>query len=136
MIMINQYFRSNMEDEFQGVTGSSFEDRTTLYFREAEPGDTLIIETLNSTYRFTLIDPANGRGLLTGGAIGDQIRVAILTGSLEDSCRSLAVDSDRLRAGARALFYLEVGSGVKSLIISKVIGLSRVSDQGARRLIA
>lgn len=113
------------------------EDETSeLFFRETDPGDTIIIETLNSRYTFSIVDPAKGQGMLSGGTLVDRPVVAFLTGSLDESRDGLAVDSDRIKIGARVLFYFDTGSGTKSLILSKVIRLTLIKDNSGRRLIA
>lgn len=114
-----------------------FEDHITeLNFREMESGQTIQIETLNSRYLFLLIDPANGKGLLSGGSLGDEHYLAFLTGVLGDDRDRLAIDSRRLKTRAHALFYLETRQGTKSLMLSKIVRLSLVIDEIQQGFIA
>ncbi len=114
-----------------------FEDHITeLNFREMEPGQTIQIETINSRYLFLLIDPANGKGLLSGGSLGDERYLAFLTGVLGDEREGFAIDSRRLRTRARALFYMETRQGTKSLMLSKIVRLSVVIDETQQEFIA
>ncbi|MEW6208938.1 MAG: hypothetical protein AB1631_11270 [Acidobacteriota bacterium] len=113
-----------MESVIENSGDYIFEDHITeLNFREMEAGQTIGIETLNSSYRFLLIDPANGKGLLSGGSLGEGRHLAFLTGSIGDKRDPLGIDSRRLRTGARALFYLETNQGTKSLTLSKIVRL-------------
>jgi hypothetical protein len=101
-----------------------------------EPGQTIEIETLNSRYRFLLIDPANGKGLLSGGSLGDERYLAFLTGVLGDGVDTLSIDAQRLKCGTHALFYLETAQGTKSLILSKIVRLSLIFDETQQGFIA
>jgi hypothetical protein len=116
-----------MESAMETSGNYIFEDRITeLNFREIETGQTIEIETLNSSYRFSLIDPASGKGLLSGGAVGEGRHTAFLTGAIGDDRD--AIDSRRLSTGERALFYLETRQGTKSLRLSKIVRLSLIEE--------
>lgn len=126
-----------MESMIEHSSDYIFEDQIIeLNFREMESGQNILIETLNSRYRFLLIDPANGKGLLSGGSLGNERCLAFLTGVLGDERDGLAIDSQRLKISAHALFYLETAQGTKSLILSKIVCLSLIFDETQQGFIA
>jgi hypothetical protein len=82
--------------------------------------DKVVIRTRNSTYRFLVADPAKRFGFLTGGALGNSTRNAVLI-------ESVAVEEDAklercsaLRTGARILFYLSSPRGAERMATSVV----------------
>ena len=95
--------------------------------------DQIVIRTQNSEYRFSVIDPEERRGILSGGSLGNQQRDAVLVGTLVGTT-SFASDPSSLKTGSRALFYLTARNGVERLITSDIVGLTRneLSD-GERR---
>ncbi len=126
-----------MQSAIENSSDYIFEDQIIeLNFREMEAGQTIQIETLNSTYRFLLIDPANGKGLLSGGSLGQEYYLAFLTGVLGDDREGFAIDSRRLKTGSHALFYLETRQGTKSLMLSKIVRLSLILDEIQQEFIA
>ena len=85
--------------------------------------DKVVIRTRNSEYRFSVIDPVNHKGLLSGGALGEEPREAFL---IESRCKGESGDFRGLKSGARALFYLSSGSKVERVTTSEISGLKLV----------
>ena len=88
--------------------------------------DKVLIRTRNSEYRFSVIDPVNHKGLLSGGALGEEPREAFL---IESRCKGESGGSHDfrgLRSGGRALFYLSSGSKVERVTTSEIYGLTLV----------
>jgi len=101
-----------------------------IAFKEISPSDQIVIRTQNSEYRFSVLDPGERRGTLSGGSLGNQRREAVLAGMLSDGGNSFASDTSGLKTGSRALFYLSAKNGVERLITSIVTGLRRTESQG------
>jgi hypothetical protein len=91
------------------------------------PSDQILIRTQNSEYRFSIVDPVERRGTLSGGFLGDQSRDAVLVGTLSDNDNSTSLDnvSNGLKTGRRALFYLTAKNGIERLITSIITGITR-----------
>lgn len=88
----------------------------SIDFDGLNPKDKLVIRTRNSTYRFLVTDPAKRQGVLTGGAIGNHARSAVLIESFTDDHR--IESSHGLKTGARSLFYLSSARGVERMATS------------------
>ncbi len=92
-----------------------------------KPSDQILIRTQNSEYRFSIVDPVERKGTLSGGFLGDQSRDAVLVGTLSDNDNSNSLDnvSNGLKTGRRALFYLSAKNGIERLITSIITGITR-----------
>ena len=88
------------------------------------PNDQILIRTQNSEYRFSILDPKERRGTLSGGTLGARAREAVLVGTLSENNNSVD-DSRGLKTGRRALFYLAARNGVERLITSIITGITR-----------
>lgn len=104
-----------------------------ITFKDISPSDCIAIRTQNSEYRFSVVDPTERRGILTGGSLGDQRRSAVLVGALSDGANSFASDGSGLKTGSRALFYITAKNGVERLITSIITSLNRVESHGEHR---
>jgi hypothetical protein len=104
-----------------------------ISLRDISPSDRIMIRTQNSEYRFSVLDPEERRGILTGGSLGDHHRNAILVGTLPDGANNFANDGSRLKTGARALFYLTAKNGVERLITSIITSLKRTESSAEQR---
>ena len=99
-----------------------------ITMKEIGPSDQILIRTQNSEYRFSIVDPLERRGTLSGGFLGDQSRDAVLVGTLSEnnsSTDSLDNVSNGLKTGRRALFYLTAKNGIERLITSIITGITR-----------
>lgn len=96
--------------------------------------DQLMIQTKNSRYKFSVMNPGERRGLLSGGSLGDQAREAVLIGALPAEGQNALTESEGLKPGARALFFLTARNGIERLITSVITRLSYNSaDKDTRR---
>jgi len=99
-----------------------------IAFKEISPSDQIMIRTQNSEYRFSVINPEERRGSLTGGSLGNQQREAVLAGVLSGGTNNFASDVSGLKTGSRAIFYLTAQNGVERLITSIITGLRRTES--------
>ncbi|HEU4386423.1 MAG TPA: hypothetical protein VFV34_01410 [Blastocatellia bacterium] len=76
-------------------------------------GSTLIIQTLHSTYTFSVTDEVAKRGLLSGGVFAPSGVEA----------RLLNADFSKLRVGSQAMFLIETNRGVKRVTTSRITQL-------------
>ena len=44
----------------------------TITFDDIRMNDKVVISTMNSEYRFAVIDPSSHKGMLSGGSLGDR----------------------------------------------------------------
>ena len=88
--------------------------------------DKVLIKTRNSEYRFAVIDPISHKGMLSGGALGDEPRVAYLIESRIKGEDGASREFPGLRTGARALFYLSSGLAIARVRTSEISGLTLV----------
>ncbi|HVG19093.1 MAG TPA: hypothetical protein VNI02_08560 [Blastocatellia bacterium] len=104
-----------------------------IIFKDISPSDRIMIRTQNSEYRFSVLDPDERRGILTGGSLGNQQRNAVLVGTLSGGGNSFASDASKLKTGSRALFYLTAKNGVERLITSIITNLKRSHSRNEQR---
>lgn len=115
----------------------SFEHGFAITFDEIGRDDKILIKTRNSEYRFSVTDPVNHRGLLSGGTIGDQPREAVLIESLDRGETGRIGDFGGLKTGARALFYIASSQNrVERVTTSEISSLSVVKGADRRSLIS
>lgn len=88
--------------------------------------DKVVIKTRNSEYRFAIIDPPSHRGMLSGGAIGEEPREAFLIESRSKDEAGASREFRGLKTGARALFYLSSGRALERMTTSEIAGLTIV----------
>ena len=101
--------------EWTGFPGHS---QMRIDFDDLKPKDKVVIRTLNSTYRFLITDPARRQGVLTGGAIGNNTREAVLIESFAGEDDKRFESSHEVRTGARVLFYLASARGAERMATS------------------
>ena len=100
-----------------------------ISYESLNVNDEIMIQTANSQYRFSVVDPAHYRGRLTGGSLGHQSYDVTFAGSvLEEMGRDLS-EVSKLRTNTRALFYLESPTGLKRMVTSRITGLSVLKSQ-------
>jgi hypothetical protein len=93
-------------------------------FEEFEASDKVIIRTKNSLYRFSIDNPAQRQGVLTGGRLGDNPRQAMLIESLVECEGRIWNDVLGLKVGGRALFYLQSPAGLERVVTSEITSLT------------
>ena len=101
---------------------------TNIEFEELKTSEEIIIETRNSTYRFSVSDAAERRGYLSGGSVGKEPVKAILIGVIMNCGDSCVNDYGCLKTNGRAFFYLETSNGTKHLVTSKITGLIHIKN--------
>ncbi|MEW6130720.1 MAG: hypothetical protein AB1757_27060 [Acidobacteriota bacterium] len=99
-----------------------------IEFEDLRTSEELIIETQNSSYRFSIIDVHQRRGFLSGGSLGDKKTKAILMGAICKKGDAYVTDPWGLKTDARAFFYLETESGMKHLVTSLITRLTHVRN--------
>jgi hypothetical protein len=83
----------------------------------------IMIQTANSIYSFSVTDPVERRGILSGGVLeGLEVKAALAGSVVHGEGNSYSFLSG-LKTGTRALFYIEFGSGVKRLCTSAITDL-------------
>ena len=90
--------------------------------------DTVLIQTANSIYRFTLSDPAQRRGRLSGGVLGEQDVNAIFLGGIAARTSQLN-NAASLSLGNRALFVIEQETGVRRMVTSSITRLAHAKGE-------
>jgi hypothetical protein len=109
---------------------------STITFEDINAEDKLLIKTRNSEYRFSVIDPENHKGLLSGGTLGNEPLEAFLIESRSKGEDGALRDFRGLKTGARALFYLSSGRSIERVITSKISGLTLVKAADRTSLIS
>ncbi len=103
-------------------------------FNDLRASDSLLIETRNSTYSFSIVDPKSRTGVLSGGALSDQAEDATLIGIRVEGGEA-DNDTSRLTTDSRALFYLHVGGCFRSLTTSVITSLIHIRGADSERRI-
>jgi len=109
---------------------------SAITFADVEVNDKVLIRTRNSEYRFEIADPVNGKGLLSGGTVGEKPREAILIESLIKSDSGRLRDFRGLKTGARALFYLSSNHRIERVKTSNISSLILVKAADRTSLIS
>jgi len=94
----------------------------SIEFDKLSCADTISVQTLKSSYQFSLLDPSNRKGLLSGGSLGDEGIEAFLSGMVSDDSREF--ETTELKTGARAVFFVESKKIVRRLITSVITDLA------------
>lgn len=97
-----------------------------ITFDDIKADDKVVIKTRNSEYRFSVIDPLNHKGMLSGGTLGEEPREAFLIESRSKGEDGALRDFRGLKTGARALFYLSSGRAIERVTTSKISRLTLV----------
>jgi len=119
--MMMHDFSSECEDQQDAVNDSG-----RLSLDNMVKADRLVIKTNNSVYRFVVADPAMRQGTLSGGALRDTPRSAILIGSIMEGADGRKSEIPGLKVGARAIFYMVSSTGMERLITSVVINITLI----------
>lgn len=109
---------------------------SAIAFDDIKANDKVLIRTRNSEYRFSVIDPVNHKGMLTGGTLGDEPREAFLIESISKAENGALRDFDGLQTGARALFYLSSGPKIERVTTSRISGLTLVKAEDQTSVIS
>jgi hypothetical protein len=118
------------ESERPKAAAASIEE---IAFDDVEASDRILIQTENTEYRFSVVDPENRRGVLSGGSFGDGSKDATLVGVLIGGRAGHSSDTSRLKVDARALFYINGGAGLKRMTTSAITSLVHIRGDRAGR---
>ena len=105
--------------------GSSIKNDKVIVIGDIGPGDSIWVQTQRSNYLFSLVEPTWRRGTLTGGLLGEQVLEAVLAG--ETSEDKTHFDSSELKAGSRALFFLETKGDLHRLLTSVITNVAHIA---------
>jgi len=88
--------------------------------------DYLILETENSVYRLTMLEPARRFGLLSGGILGGSGVKAMLVATIPIDHPELVSQIATVRTQSRAIFALESAKYTERLVTSVITKLTQV----------
>jgi hypothetical protein len=97
--------------------------------------DSLLIQTSNSVYNFSVTDPVNRMGILSVGVDANGREVTLVGMRFKDD-RGVRSDPSRLATNSCALFYVSVGNSVKSIITSTITGLTHIRSRSSRNTLS
>jgi len=109
---------------------------SVITFDDIDCNDKVLIRTLNSEYRFSVTDPTNHKGMLSGGSLGEEPREAFLIECLGKDEKGIVKDFRGLKTGDRALFYLSSGRRIERVTTSKISSLTVVKATDRTSLIS
>ena len=108
-----------------GTTDRSNTESKVMPLGDLRQTDSISVYTESSNYRFSILDPINRRGMLTGGALGDELREAILIGAMsEDDGR---YNRGELKTGSRAVFLVTTNNCLNRMITSVVTDIAHIN---------
>jgi hypothetical protein len=88
--------------------------------------DYLIMQTENSIYRLTMLEPATRRGLLSGGKLDRRGIQVTLVATTPVSAQSGGSQVMTIKKNSRALFAIDAEEGVEHFITSVIMKLTQV----------
>jgi hypothetical protein len=104
-----------------------------IALNEVNATDRILIQTQNSEYRFSVIDPDSRRGKLSGGSLGNELRDATLAAVLMGGRDNARTDTSSLKINSCALFYINVGEKLKRLTTSTITNLILIRGDTPQR---
>ena len=108
----------------EGSTNSNNTESKAMSFGDLGQADSISVRTARSNYSFSILDPIHRMGMLTGGALGDQAREAILIGAI--SAEDASYDTTELKTGWRAVFFVTTNNNLNHMITSVVTDIVHV----------
>ncbi|HXU39584.1 MAG TPA: hypothetical protein VN937_24735 [Blastocatellia bacterium] len=93
-------------------------EMTHLDLNSLRASEVISIYTANSVYQFSVTDPAQCAGWLSGGSLGDDPLLATLICSLTTRHRS--ADWLTLQPGAKAVFFCASTQGIRRLVTTRI----------------
>lgn len=97
-------------------------------------GDAILIDTENSNYSFSILSPAEHRGILAGGSIGTCVVDAVLVAEPVGRDGRVGTRCSKLRTGSRIVCLIASGKSFTHLITSRVTRLARVRTSQPAKL--
>jgi hypothetical protein len=114
------------ENKMECIKSLEFEEQEKeIAFDDLEATDSILIQTQNSTYHFSVVDPSQRLGMLSGGPVADHLYDAILAASLTEDDDGFTSYPAGVRTELRALFYIRIENQWNYLITSVITGLFR-----------
>lgn len=107
-----------------GSPDSNDKDNKVMAFGGLRQADSISVKTERSDYRFSILDPISRLGMLTGGALGDQAREAVLIGAVSDD--DGVYDTTELKTGCRAVFFVGVNNCLNHMVTSVVTDIAHI----------
>lgn len=101
-----------------------------IAFDDLSRADRISVDTKKSNYQFSVLDPAERKGILTGGWLGDETVEAFLSGTMSDDNSDFS--STGLKTGGRAVFFIETDSHIHRVITSLITDLALSRSVGGR----
>jgi hypothetical protein len=86
--------------------------------------ETLILETANNTYQFSVIDAPNGVGKLSGGMFGACPTIASFFSSVSAQEDYQVEAVGKVKVGSRAVFLYQSVEGIHHFVTSPIIKLT------------
>src|SRR5688572_27514476 len=83
--------------------------------------ETLLLETSNNIYRFSVIDAANGVGKLSGGIFGDCPTTASFFSCVSAQEDYHVEELGKVKVGWRAIFLYQSGEAIHHFVTSPII---------------
>jgi hypothetical protein len=104
----------------------SAQDVDEVMLDRLQARDYLIMQTANSVYRLTILEPARRFGLLSGGILGSRGVKAMLVATIPIDHPELVSEITTVRTQSRAIFALDSANHTERLITSVITKLTQV----------
>lgn len=95
-----------------------------LTFDNLHCEETLLLETSNNVYRFSVIDAANGVGKLSGGIFGDCPTTASFFSCVSAQEDYQLEEVGKVKVGSRAVFLYQSTEGIHHFVTSPILKLT------------
>ncbi len=117
------------------------EETQEITLNQLAAADYVLIQTHNNLYKFTLVEPSSGYGILSGGALGNRQFHSRLLGAVCCKNAKSVAHPFKLKVGLNALFDLDAvenqessGATQKQVATSSIIRLTHVGGGKITRL--
>src|SRR5262245_49600947 len=95
-----------------------------LIFDSLHSRETILLETANNVYQFSIIDTPTRLGTLSGGPFGECPKLASFLTSVGAQEEYLAEEAGKVKVGLRAIFLYQSETGHTHLITSPIVRLT------------
>jgi hypothetical protein len=106
--------------------GTAIEEVEEVSLDSLRAKDYLIMQTENSVYRLTVLDPATRRGLLSGGKLDSRGIQVTLVATTPVSAKGMSSEVMKIKKNSRALFAIASEEGIEHFITSVIMKLTQV----------
>jgi hypothetical protein len=111
-----------------GFLGDELVEQIPL--NEMVASDQILMRTRQSVYLFSVTNANHCLGTLSGGSLGEESWEAVLIGSASQDSGNEVTYFDRLKIGARAVFFVYDSAGTKRVITSEITRLRFLKADG------